>query len=119
MLHVHCARRLLGVQHPGRQADGVILLLRAERDGPAVLGLQVDDVLTVLETGEAQLRPVPLAGRAVWLDALVACTAVAPGAAQPESALVQLLSPQRLIAALMPSARPAVVPTLRDAVPMA
>ncbi len=60
LVPVLCARRLFGVAQPAREGDGVVLVLRdPAQPARPVLGLRVDDVLTMLDVAEAQIHAVP------------------------------------------------------------
>jgi chemotaxis signal transduction protein len=92
MIQVICARRLFGVTYPSRHGDGVVLVLRSERDPrmPA-LGLRVDDVLSVLEVENTRMQEAPLAGREACVIGIVDCELVTPAGKPPRHALVQVL----------------------------
>ncbi len=92
MIQVICARRLFGVNYPSRHGDGVVLVLRSERDPrmPA-LGLRVDDVLSVLEVENTRMQEAPLAGREACVIGIVDCELVTPAGKPPRNALVQVL----------------------------
>jgi chemotaxis signal transduction protein len=101
---VVCARRLTGINRPGRATDGVVLLLRRGHGASAsVFGLRVDDVLTVIEVLERDLHPVPAGagGFASNLKGLIDC--LASNGQSTEKVLVQVLDAQRLAEALGPA----------------
>lgn len=58
VIAVFCARSLFGVTRPARAGDGVVLVLAAPGE-PArpLLGLRVDDVLSVADVGVEHLQP--------------------------------------------------------------
>ncbi|WP_200379733.1 chemotaxis protein CheW [Rubrivivax gelatinosus] len=60
VIPVLCARSLFGVAYPPRAADGVLLVLTLPgRNGRPLVGLWVDEVLCVVDSGTEHLRPVP------------------------------------------------------------
>ncbi|CAN7239313.1 chemotaxis protein CheW [Pseudorhodoferax sp. LjRoot39] len=60
LVPVLCARRLFGMAQSARAGDGVVLVLRdPARPSRPVLGLRVDDVLTMLDVADAQVHAVP------------------------------------------------------------
>jgi chemotaxis signal transduction protein len=97
MIQVICVRRLFGVNDPSRHGDGVVLVVRSERDPrmPA-LGLRVDDVLSVLEVEEARMQEVPLAGREACVTGIVDCELAAVAGKPQHDALVQVRDVQAL-----------------------
>ncbi len=102
LLRVLCARRLFDVGYPARGTDGVVLVLRAPNGTRPVLGLRVDDVLTVLEVPMASVHDAPrgVQSFAAWVTALIDCESESE--AGRERALLQLLSHERLLADLAP-----------------
>lgn len=101
---VFCARRLLGLSHPARAGDGVVLLMADPADHDRVAyGLRVDDVNAVVDVPEAHLQEAPagLRGHAPWLHGLVR---LRTGDDPADEVLAQLLDPQRLADLLLPTA---------------
>ncbi|MFO1338665.1 MAG: chemotaxis protein CheW [Burkholderiaceae bacterium] len=100
LVKVLCARQLLGVQRPARAGDGVVLVLRAEGvDGATMrVGLQVDDVLSVLEMDPRRhYHPAPpgFQSFAPWVTGMADCQRESDGSAQ----LVQRLDVHALLRA--------------------
>lgn len=108
LIHVLCGRRLLGVDYPSRQADGVVLVLRtgSRPDAPA-FGLRVDDVLAVLEVRQRQVHDAPTAARGAggFVRGIVDCALAVPAGAPQRKALVQVIDAQALIDAAIGSVR--------------
>jgi len=112
VIPVYCARSLFGVARPARAGDGVVLVIAAPRSARRpLLGLRVDDVLSVADVGNEHLQAAPaglrqhaplLAGllRMAWQD----------GAAG--QALVQLVDVDALAAL---TGTPALEPALAEA----
>lgn len=100
MVQVVCARQLLGITYPARAGDGVVLVLRSAHlpDRP-VLGLRVDDVLSVVEVDERQIQPAPLAAAnsGQWIASIVDCALRDDRGSGPGRVLVQVIDPQRLV----------------------
>ena len=96
LIHVLCARRLFGVPYAPRAGDGTVLVLRhpVQADQP-VLGLKVDDVLSLVDVDPRDLGQAPAGFRhfAPWVTHLLRCDT-----AWGEPLLVQLLSPEVLLA---------------------
>lgn len=103
VVRVLCARQMFGIGYPGRDTDGVVLLLQQpSAPGEIALGLRVDEVLTVLDVPRAALLPAP-AGLSQGVNrvaALIDCEACLPDRREP--ALVQLLDSQALFEAISP-----------------
>jgi chemotaxis signal transduction protein len=98
MVRVVCGRKLFGVDYPARSTDGVVVVMRPTGgDDRTMMGLRVDDVLSVIDVAPANVHPVPegLARHNSWLDGLIDCEARAADRRDP--ALVQLLSRERLV----------------------
>jgi chemotaxis signal transduction protein len=96
LVHVLCARRLFGVSHAPRAGDGTVLVLRHPRQPEqALLGLRVDDVLSVVDADPRDLGQAPAGFRpfAPWVTHLLRCDT-----AWGEPLLVQVLSPDVLLA---------------------
>ncbi len=92
MLQVICARRYFGLDYPARATDGVVLVLRSPQcpDLPA-LGLQVDDVATVMSFPTDRLHPAP-PGMSAFMPAvtgLLHCDVDTEG--ERSTALIQML----------------------------
>jgi chemotaxis signal transduction protein len=103
LVPVVCMRRLLGVNYPARETDGVLLALPVPGEPERPLcALRVDEVLTVLEMPLERLHPAPagFARFAPWVDRIVECLADDEGNAV--MTLLQLLNSQRLIADVLP-----------------
>lgn len=104
VVQVLCARRLLGLRHPARAGDGVVLLMADPADRARVaFGLRVDDVNAVVDVPDAHVQEAPsgLRGHAPWLQGLVRLNA---GTSADAEVLAQLLDPERLADLLMPAA---------------
>ncbi len=104
MLPVWCARRLLQLEMPPRDNDGVVLMLfDPHRPGQLLGGLRVDEVHAVLEVEAQQVQPLPEALRqaARWLGAVVR---VPSGADSAGRAMLQLVDPALLARELAPAA---------------
>lgn len=100
LIPVICARRQFSVSYPPRASDGAVLVLRSpEIEELPVLGLKVDDVITVLECAEEALHPVPpgLPQHSPWVEQLVDVDAQRVGGPAAR-VLVQVLSPARILA---------------------
>ncbi len=60
VIPVLCARSLFGVHYAPRDGDGVVLVLAdPQRPDMPLLGLRVDDVLSVLDVDASHLQPAP------------------------------------------------------------
>jgi chemotaxis signal transduction protein len=97
MLPVLCARRLMGLDYPGREGDGVgIVLADPQRPDQPRMVLRVDDVTAVLAVTSTQVQDMPdgLRQGAAWLRAVVRLQSAEEG--QP-SLLVQWVDPVALI----------------------
>ena len=92
LVPVVCARRLFGVTHKARATDGIVLVLRSSRhpDVP-VVGVRVDDVLSVTEFDSDLLQESPRGFQsfAPWVCGLMPME-VSDGQAR-QSVLVQLI----------------------------
>jgi chemotaxis signal transduction protein len=100
MVQVVCARSLLGVSYPARAGDGVVLVLRAAaRPDMPVIGLRVDDVLSVVEVDARQVQPAPFARASIghWISGIVDCALRDGRGERQDRALVQVLDPVRLV----------------------
>lgn len=100
MVQVVCARSLLGVSYPARAGDGVVLVLRAaERPDMPVIGLRVDDVLSVVEVDARQVQPAPFARASIghWISGIVDCALRDGRGERQDRALVQVVDPVRLV----------------------
>ncbi len=102
MLQVMCARRCFGVAYPSRATDGVVLVLRS----PALpelplVGLQVDDVLTVMAVQADQIHAVPqgMGAFAPWVQGMMDCDVQVGD--HTEHVLVQMLDPARIATELL------------------
>lgn len=99
LVPVLCARRLFGVTHKTRATDGVVLVLRSPRhpDVP-VVGVRVDDVLSVTEFDRDLLQESPRGFQsfAPWVCGLMP-TQVSDGQAR-HAVLVQWIDVGWLIA---------------------
>jgi chemotaxis signal transduction protein len=100
VIPVYCARSLFGVDRPARAGDGVVLVIAAPHAARRpLLGLRVDDVLSVADVGSEHLQAAPagLRQHAPWIAALLRMAWQDGGAGQ---ALVQLIDVDPLAAAL-------------------
>lgn len=101
LVPVVCGRRLFGVHYPSRAGDGVVLVLRdPTRPEQPLMGLWVDDVLTVLDLDPARLHAAPDGTHhyAPWLEGLFDATARLRDGTQ--EVLLQSLDPLHLLAGL-------------------
>ena len=92
------ARGLVGLTTPPRRGDGVVVVLRSPEDRErAVVGLRVDEVLSVVEVAEQAIQDAPGAVQAVspWIRGLVKCP-TASGA----DVLIQVIDPDALLTAI-------------------
>ena len=96
MAPVICGRRLLGVLHPPRRFDGVVLMLRLQGDSQPVAGLWVDDVAAVLEVDRQQLYPAPAGFRGIVPRLGGVLEAEVLSQDRRQKVLVQLLDAQTL-----------------------
>lgn len=107
---VMCARQLMGLSHPARTGDGVVLVLPvAEGLRTPAFGLRVDDVSTVVEVDSARLQAVRLdtGGDQPLVRAIVHLQAARDGAAVDTGVLVQVLDLDAVKAALGLARNPA------------
>jgi chemotaxis signal transduction protein len=98
MVRVVCGRELFGVKYPARHTDGVVVVMRpVGTDDRTLLGLRVDDVLSVIDAAPSHLHPMPEGMQAGhgWINGLLDCEA--RSASRGEPAMVQLLSRTRLV----------------------
>lgn len=107
---VFCARSLFGVTHPARAGDGVVIVLKSPLDARRpLLGLRVDDVLSVADVGAEHLQPPPQ-GLRLHAPTLAGLLRMGlqdgRGAGSGSEALVQLVDAQAL-AALCGASTPA------------
>jgi len=108
LIHVLCARKLFGVEHPPRASDGVVLVLRSgTQPGGAAFGLRVDDVLAVLEIRQQQVHDAPMSARGArgFVRGIVDCALQVPPGTPPRKALVQVIDAQALIESAIGSVR--------------
>jgi chemotaxis signal transduction protein len=102
LLPVLCARSLFSVSYPARHSDGTVLVLAdPDRAGQALMGLRVDDIISVLDVDAAHIQPAPegLRTRAPWLAGMVR---VLKNDAEGGEALVELLDATTLRAQFRP-----------------
>jgi chemotaxis signal transduction protein len=107
MVPVVCARRLFGAEHTARTGDGVVLVLGTPgQTARPLLGLRVDDVLTMLDVAPAQVHPVPegMPGASTRIGGLFDVRATDRHGAS--TAMVQVLDTGYLLAALAPEHAP-------------
>jgi chemotaxis signal transduction protein len=104
LIQVICARQLFGVTYPARSGDGVVMVLQsATQPGRPVIGLRVDDVLSVLEVEARRVQEAPAAARVGGgcVSGIVDCE-LAVRAGEPEKrALVQVIDVQALLDAAL------------------
>ena len=104
VIPVISARGLFSVPNFPRQTDGIAIVLRREEDARPVLGLWVDDVVSVLEIERSALQPTPMEVR----SQAQLVTAVFDQHDSNHATLVQLLDVDRLEALAKGGAVPAV-----------
>ncbi|MEI7443737.1 MAG: chemotaxis protein CheW [Burkholderiales bacterium] len=100
LVQVICARQLFGVTYPARVGDGVVMVLQsASAPGRPVIGLRVDDVLSVLEVEAQRVQEAPAAARlhGGCVTGIVDCELAVRDGEAPRGALVQVLDVQALL----------------------
>lgn len=99
---VLCARRLFGVEHQPRAGDGLVLVLGTpEAPGQPLVGLQVDDVASVLDVAAEHLQPAP-DGLRSFTPRLAGLLRLGAREAGAGGMLVQLVDPTGLLAMASP-----------------
>lgn len=107
VIPVLCGRRLFGLDYPARAGDGVVLVLGShQQPGRPLVGLQVDDLSSVLDVGPEHLQPMPrgLGGDGPALAGLLRLGSAADPAAR---VLVQLLQGESLLRSVTTAVEPA------------
>jgi chemotaxis signal transduction protein len=102
LLPVLCARGLFGVNYPARHSDGTVLVLAdPDRPGQGLMGLRVDDIISVLDVDATHIQPAPegLRTRAPWLAGMVR---VLKNDEEGGEAIVELLDAATLLAQFRP-----------------
>lgn len=98
MVHVVCGRVLFGVKYPARRTDGVVVVMRPYgEDDRTLVGVRVDDVLSVIDVAPEHLHAMPdgMQQDHGWITGLIDCEARTEGRSDPT--MVQLLSRSRLV----------------------
>ncbi|MCU0773642.1 MAG: chemotaxis protein CheW [Ideonella sp.] len=104
MVQVVCARSLLGITYPARAGDGVVLVLRsADQPERPLIGLRVDDVLSVVEVDARQVQPAPFARTSVghWISGIVDCALRDGHGERQDRALLQVVDPEGLVSSAL------------------
>lgn len=100
---VICGRRLLGLPDAPARDDAVLIVMRVtEPSGRPLIAIRVDDVAAVLDVAHAYVRATPhdIEVCAPWVAALMDCRLALAGGADAEiEEMVQLLDPEKLLAA--------------------
>lgn len=97
LVPVRCARRHFRLQYPARETDGVVIVLRSSAPPHLpVLGLMVDDVVTVITTDRRALQPVPpnFSSSETWVSGLLDAEVVRNNGKM--RAMVQILDPEKI-----------------------
>jgi chemotaxis signal transduction protein len=102
LVPVVCAREHFGVHYPSRSTDGVVLLLRMPGEEHRLLGLRVDDVLSVLDVDRSLWHPAPsgFGQFAPWLSGVLEVSARV--GERRETVLLQMLDLTRFDAPDVP-----------------
>jgi chemotaxis signal transduction protein len=103
LLPVMCARSLFGLNYPARDTDGTVLVLADPlRPREPLLGLRVDDIISVLDVDVAHVQPAPegLRSRAPWLGGMVR---VLKNDAEGGEAIIELIDTAGLLSRLRPT----------------
>lgn len=109
LIHVVCARRLFGIDAPARAGDGVVLVLQSTTEPRRpLIGLRVDDVVSVLEVEARRLQEAP-AGARGCLRGIVDCGLVVPAGEPERRALVQVVDVPALLEAAFGAPKPSPV----------
>ena len=116
VIQVISARALLGLPTKSRATDGVAVVIRSphQADKPA-LALWVDDVMTVFEADPLQVQEAPASVRqhSPLVTGMLSVNLLS--SATKHAALVQLLSPEALVALVTAAARAGLANSADDA----